>query len=176
MTVDEAVTDILEILHPPASKRAACRAEVADYVQRMEALRKYEATNHFPQSHLGRVTNALAKLEKEVAALDAAPRELLNVDREIKHIAQRVSALKKRQSAGAAKRYAMPMRRMAVFVAANLVVDWHNKPPSMSRTGPYLKIASVLFEVATGKIGADLERQCQQAISPTRAKAHFFPG
>jgi hypothetical protein len=60
-------------------------------------------------------------------------------------------------------------KRSAADGALNILMTWGSKRPTLHRDGPYIELAALLFELATGKVG-DMERACKRAKTTTSGR------
>ena len=158
----EIVDRILEILRPRRSL-GACEQHVVSSVRSLI----FRADPKLEMQFMA-VAQAAVGLEK---ALDRFPAHYLNLCAEsfrvdLADLRTKSVALAKAAKApsGAAKRYLTREREAAAYHALDLVICWHDKPPSLTKGGPYLQVASMLFESATGRHEADLERVCRKQL------------
>jgi hypothetical protein len=52
-------------------------------------------------------------------------------------------------------------KRSAADCALAILWTWSSRPPTLYRDGPYFELAALLFELATGKVGIDVELACK---------------
>lgn len=52
-------------------------------------------------------------------------------------------------------------KRSAADCALAILKTWSSRPPTLYRDGPYFELAALLFELATGKVGKDVELACK---------------
>ena len=63
-------------------------------------------------------------------------------------------------------------KRAAADCALGILFAWGSKVPTLTADGPYHKLTTLLFKLATGKVG-DVEEACAR-IFKERDKARFF--
>jgi len=79
----------------------------------------------------------------------------------------------KRHSGGKKRgRIDAAQKRAAADCAFNILETWSSKEPKLYRDGPYVELAALLFELATGKVG-DVERACKARRAKTTSGRTF---
>jgi hypothetical protein len=68
-----------------------------------------------------------------------------------------------------------PVKQVAALFARDLLRDYSAKKPTLTTEGPYLALASILYESVTGTEGADLRRYCSHPDDPVITHALKIP-
>jgi hypothetical protein len=99
-------------------------------------------------------------------APDVFVRHLLQIEHASKQLAERMNV--KRSGGAARAREEAKRARIAAERAFDLLNDWGGQSPTLTKSGPYLRLASLLFELATGQQEKNMNRACTNYFEELR--------
>jgi hypothetical protein len=145
-----------------------CRAEAIGIIEAIKS--------HRPSATPGVVKDQLLKVEAKLRAARTAINEsslanqlhaddlVRELDRVIQECEKSLRQMQVKPSGGAGGRLIAEQKKMAAELAFDLMLDRGTRPPTLTRNGNYNKLASRLFEIATGRQSSDMERACTRVF------------
>ncbi|MCK1293416.1 hypothetical protein [Bradyrhizobium sp. 30] len=163
---------VIKLVRPEPSQRDDCLREAAISVQWIE--RKTAA--RAPGQRRDGLRDDAKKLKAAIKIIKSLPMDtqrrlhLEAFQREHNRILARAEKITVKRHSGGKKRGRVDaaQKRAAADCALAILRTWSSRPPTLSRGGPYFELAALLFELATGKVGSDVELACK---GRRRAKA-----
>jgi hypothetical protein len=168
---------VAKVVRPKPSQRDDCLREAAISVQWIR--RKTAART--PGQHRNALRDDAKKLEaaiKIIKSLPIATQRKLHLGAFQREHDQTLACAEeitvKRHSGGKKRgRIDAAQKRSAADCALNILRTWSSKEPKLNRDGPYIELAALLFELATGKVG-DVERACKVQRAKTTTSGRTF--
>jgi hypothetical protein len=102
----------------------------------------------------------------EETTRDVFIRHLSQVEHASQQLADKLNV--KRSGGAASAREEAKRARIAAKCAFDLLNDWGGQEPTLTASGPYFRLASLLFELATGQQEKDMSRACADYMEELR--------
>ncbi len=170
----------LEEIRPASGQEAACRTEIEVASRQLNLLDDYFQGWLSPgvlKQHMSRLALSLRTTIKVIKSFPTADRELifraLSNDAgpinpaallaQLESLGQRLALLRKSLNVSSGAPRLHPVKLFAAHYARELLRRFADKAPTLTPEGPYLALASILYEGVTGKKDADMRRACARA-------------
>src|SRR6266571_5368662 len=168
----------LEEIRPASGQEAACRTEIEVASRQLNLLHDYFQGWLSPgvlKQRMSRLAGSLRTTIKLIKSLPTTDRELVfrglskhtaRIDPEtllahLESLAQRLALLTDSLNVPKGAQHLPPVKLFAAHYAHELLRRFANKSPTLSAEGPYLSLACILHEGATGEENGDMRRACE---------------
>jgi hypothetical protein len=170
---DNIVDRALEVLKPEPDREGACRATIETDLQLLKKIVQDPdpVSSGKLKELLTAVVQALSDVERKIKALPSnfrskifsglghtAPIDPKAYIAETQATKQAAALLCDHLLVGAGSPPRNPVKQLTALFAQNLLREYSSKPRTLTPSGPYLTLASILYEGVTGEQEADLKR------------------
>jgi hypothetical protein len=167
----DLIEKLLELIRPRPDSEAACREKVRKHIATIKSMR--EVVDADPSTaikgELEKLRYALKKLSGVASQLSPVARRLMfndleyeffsgELDRLIEKTDSTICPLIQANAKGARPKTLSKMA--AASFACSLMENYSSFPPTLTKGGRYFRVASLMYEAATGEQNADLTRYC----------------
>ena len=170
-----AIERVLKMVHP-GKRQEDCRRDIIDSIRVIAKLKPDVAPPGATKKQLLEVASTLKKARYAINKLPPVWHQRLNPDGLLSELgrvhqtsAELADKMNVRRSGGdPSKRTAAAQKLIAAERAFDILNDWGRSTPSLTKNGDYYQLASVLFEIATGRRSGNMERACARFFENLR--------
>jgi hypothetical protein len=171
--MSSGVETIIQFLGPEKHDIDQCRRDVRDAIRMIGGLPPSRPPS-FVKNQLLKIATKLKAAETEINKMPLGWRHGLDLETLLSDMDRARtncegtghSLLAKSRGGGSqASRTAARLKLIAAGYAADLLIDWGHRKPSLTKSGKFHQLTIMLIETATGRqFSGDVERACAQIV------------